>query len=183
MISAKILARYLIHLTYLIQGHDADITPMKLQKLLYYCQGYSLALIGKPIFVEPIEAWEYGPVIDSVYQEYRKYKNEIIPEKEAKDFENLDETVKSIAKFVVDEKKWLSAYALSNATHNEFTWKSTFDAEKSFHNDIISNEKMKKFFSEKFLEWEESKDEEDNFWLSKGKAVSSERLEAALEDI
>ena len=78
MISAKTLAEYLIYLNYEIQGQDADITPMKLQKLLYYCQGYSLALTGKPIFYEEIEAWKNGPVVESVYQEYKKYKNNVI---------------------------------------------------------------------------------------------------------
>ena len=183
MISAKTLAKYLIYLMRKIQGKDYDLTPMKLQKLLYYCQGYSLALTGKPIFAEPIEAWEHGPVVDSVYQEYRQYKNNVIPANESSNFENLNETEKSIACFVVDEKKWLSAYALSDATHKEMPWLDTFEREAYFHNDVISNEKIKNFFSDEFLKWEESDDEEDNFWLSKGKSLSRERLEAALEKL
>ena len=183
MISAKTLAEYLIYLNYEIQGQDADITPMKLQKLLYYCQGYSLALTGKPIFYEEIEAWKNGPVVESVYQEYKKYKNNVISINEENNFENLDYTFKSIARLVVDEKKRLSAYALSDATHSEYPWKSTFEAEAYFHNDVISHEKLKKFFSDKFLEREESEDKEDKFWLSQGKSVSIEKLEAALAEI
>jgi len=183
MISAKTLAEYLIYLNHKIQGQDTDITPMKLQKLLYYCQGYSLAFTGKPIFFEPIEAWMHGPVIDSVYQEYKKYKNEVIPVTEEKNFENIDETAKSIADFVVDEKKWLNAYALSNSTHNEAPWKNTFENDSYFHKNVISNEKIKDFFSREFLKCEESEDEEDSLWLSVGKTVSREKMEAALAEL
>ena len=77
----------------------------------------------------------------------------------------------------------MSAYALSDATHSEYPWKSTFEAEAYFHNDVISHEKLKKFFSDKFLEREESEDKEDKFWLSQGKSVSIEKLEAALAEI
>ena len=183
MTSAKTLAEYLIYLNHKIQGQDTDITPMKLQKLLYYCQGYSLALTGKPIFSEPIKAWTHGPVIDSVYQEYKKYKNAVIPVNEKINFEDIDETVKSIADFVVDEKKWLNAYALSDSTHREDPWKSTFEGKTYFYNKTIPNEKIKDFFSREFLKWEESEDEEDSLWLSVGKPVSREEMEAALAEI
>ena len=167
MISAKTLAEYLIYLNHEIQGQDADITPMKLQKLLYYCQGYSLALTGKPIFYEEIEAWRNGPVVESVYREYKQYKNNVIPVNEANNFENLDEALKSIARLVVDEKKWLSAYALSDATHKEMPWRSTFEPQSDFPHDIISHEKIKNFFSNEFLKWEEELDEteEDKLWF------------------
>ncbi|MBR2207494.1 MAG: DUF4065 domain-containing protein [Synergistaceae bacterium] len=183
MISAKTLAKYLIYLMRKIQGKDYDLTPMKLQKLLYYCQGYSLALTGKPIFAEPIEAWEHGPVVDSVYQEYKKYRDNIIPVAEINEVNGIDETIESVAQMVVDEKKWFSGYALSNATHKETPWLDTFGREAIFHNDVISNEKIKKFFSDEFSKWEESEDEEDSFWLSKGKTLSRERLEAALAEL
>ena len=183
MISAKLLAEYLIYLMHKTQGQDTDITPMKLQKLLYYCQGYSLALTGKAMFPEAIEAWKNGPVVDSVYQEYKKYKNEIIPANDTKTFKDIDETVKSIVKLVVDEKKWLSAYALSDATHRELPWKSTFEAEAYFHNDVISQEKIKNFFSEEFLRCEESEDDVDILWESLGTSVSKERVFEALETI
>ena len=84
---------------------------------------------------------------------------------------------------VVDEKKWLSAYALSDATHREWPWKSTFEAEAYFHNDVISNEKIKNFFSEEFLKWEENENDEDTLWESLGKTVSKERLLEALETV
>lgn len=46
------------------------ITHLKLQKLLYYAQGISLALFSKPLFKEKILAWAHGPVVREVYDRY-----------------------------------------------------------------------------------------------------------------
>jgi Uncharacterized phage-associated protein len=49
------------------------ISNLKLQKLLYYVQGFALAMYDKPLFDEDIEAWMYGPVVPCVYQEYKEF--------------------------------------------------------------------------------------------------------------
>ena len=46
------------------------VTNLRLQKLLYFAQGWSLARYGKPLFDAPIEAWKFGPVVREVYNEY-----------------------------------------------------------------------------------------------------------------
>lgn len=51
-----------------------DITPMKMQKLLYFVYKEYLKQTDCPLFEERFEAWKYGPVIDSVYQYLKKYK-------------------------------------------------------------------------------------------------------------
>ena len=53
------------------QEEEGVITQLKLNKLLYYAQGVYLAKKGKPLFADPIEAWEYGPVVPSIYQKYK----------------------------------------------------------------------------------------------------------------
>jgi uncharacterized phage-associated protein len=45
----------------------SDLTHLKLQKLLYFAQGWHLAFSGFPLFEDPIEAWRHGPVIRSIY--------------------------------------------------------------------------------------------------------------------
>lgn len=47
--------------------------PMKLQKLLYYAQGYCLALRGEPMFDVEFEAWTHGPVVPEVYHRFKHY--------------------------------------------------------------------------------------------------------------
>ena len=70
MTNAKTLACYLLFLLKEqmngLQAEEFDVTPLKLQKLLYYCQGYALAFTGKPLFLEPIEAWRFGPVVNNI---------------------------------------------------------------------------------------------------------------------
>jgi uncharacterized phage-associated protein len=52
---------------------DAQLDPMKLQKLIYFAHGWYLALAGKALIDEHPQAWEYGPVIPSIYQEFKSF--------------------------------------------------------------------------------------------------------------
>lgn len=61
--------------------HNATISPMKLQKLIFFAHGWYLALFDEPLLDEMVEAWEYGPVIPSVYHEFKKFGNNPITEK------------------------------------------------------------------------------------------------------
>lgn len=47
------------------------VSPLKLQKLLFYAQVWFYAKTGKKLFVDNIEAWVLGPVVPSVWQQYR----------------------------------------------------------------------------------------------------------------
>jgi uncharacterized phage-associated protein len=58
---------------------ECDITPLKLQKLLYYAEGLSLALRGRSLFKEPILAWRYGPVVRCVFKTYQFAGRSSIP--------------------------------------------------------------------------------------------------------
>lgn len=61
-----------------------DITLLTLVKLVYIANGYSLALIGRPITnsrFDKIEAWKFGPVIPSVYNSFKHFKNNPITNK------------------------------------------------------------------------------------------------------
>lgn len=50
------------------------VTPLRLQKLLYFAQGWHLARHGKPLFSNKIEAWEHGPVVREIYGAYRQFE-------------------------------------------------------------------------------------------------------------
>ena len=49
------------------------ISPLKLQKLLYYCQAWHYTIFNEVLFDERIEAWTHGPVVPSQY--IRLYDN------------------------------------------------------------------------------------------------------------
>lgn len=58
--------------------HGELLTPMKLQKLVFYAHGWSLALAQEPLVSNRIEAWAWGPVIPDLYRQFRMYGNEPI---------------------------------------------------------------------------------------------------------
>ena len=60
------IANLMLRATYTIEGAEDLMSNMKLQKMLYYQQGFHLAYFGTPLFDEEIEAWMYGPVVPSV---------------------------------------------------------------------------------------------------------------------
>jgi len=67
---AKAIANY-----FLACGkHDGiSISPMKIQKLVYYAHGWYLGFTDNPLIKEQVEAWRYGPVIPSLYDAFRQY--------------------------------------------------------------------------------------------------------------
>ena len=51
---------------------DDNMTNMRVNKLLFFAQGWSLAKReGRPLFQEDFYAWDYGPVVPEVYQKYK----------------------------------------------------------------------------------------------------------------
>ena len=59
----------------LARRDDKSITPLKMQKLVYFAHGWYLALFGQPLIGETIQAWKYGPVIGSLYRSLKAYGN------------------------------------------------------------------------------------------------------------
>ncbi|MEI7202529.1 type II toxin-antitoxin system antitoxin SocA domain-containing protein [Pectobacterium parvum] len=50
-----------------------DLSPMKLQKLVYFAHAWMLAIDDRPLINEPVKAWKFGPVINSIYHEFKTY--------------------------------------------------------------------------------------------------------------
>lgn len=51
----------------------AELTPMKLIKLVYIANGWYLAIKKEPLIDENVEAWKFGPVVPTVYHEFKRY--------------------------------------------------------------------------------------------------------------
>jgi uncharacterized phage-associated protein len=121
---------------------NSALSPMKLQKLVYYANGWNLAIKGKPLINEDVEAWRHGPVIRSLYREFREFGNQDITKPATETINTSTEPWKIEYRVVtpsVDDhpeeaeftkqllnKIWqiygkYTAVQLSNATHQEGT--------------------------------------------------------------
>lgn len=101
-----------------------DMTNMKLQKLLYYVQGTSLALYGERMFNQNIMKWQYGPVVPDVYHTFKENGNQTIQYEEPVDMSALHEKQIDVIQMVYDYFGQYAAIALMNFTHNESPWNS-----------------------------------------------------------
>ena len=122
------------------------MSNLKLQKLLYFAQGWYMARYGKPLFDEPMEAWRLGPVVPSVYAEYQRFgKNPIHDAPPAKGAFTREEY--DLLMDVVREYWRYSASALINMAHEPGTpWAKVY--EKDVPHIPLSLDAMREYFSE-----------------------------------
>lgn len=66
----------------LISLHPGQIDPMKLQKLVYFANGWWTAVKGRPLIDERPQVWRYGPVFQSLYRDFSRYGRSRIAEPE-----------------------------------------------------------------------------------------------------
>ena len=123
MYTASDIAQYLIH--YANLEEDGMMTNLKLQKLLYYTQGFHLAIFDQPIFAEEIKAWQYGPVVEPVYRSYKKYGRNALPESDDFNPEIIDVTDRELIDEVYGVYGKYTGTVLANITHQEKPWMST----------------------------------------------------------
>lgn len=105
-----------------ILDRQGDMTAMKLQKLVYYCQAWSLVWDEKPLFAERIEAWANGPVVPELYQRHRgrfRLQQGMIKGNPDSLAPEQKETVEAVLAYYGDK----SSQWLSDLTHAEDPWK------------------------------------------------------------
>ena len=145
-VTAHEVAKYII-----AEFHEAEdlITNMKVQKLLYYVQGWHLGLYGTPVFDEQFQAWVHGPVQYEVYNEYKNYHwNPILEPVEKPDFDSS--LIKHINE-VLQAYGGETGYMLELLTHQEWPWIEARDdlAPDALSQNVISIKTMEEFFAEK----------------------------------
>lgn len=132
----------------------STVTPLKLQKILYYAQGYYLAMNNKELFKEDFQAWAHGPANPDIYEKYKIYGFEAIEEPNEKDIPNFE---KNIVDFLYDIWNTFGIFDgkyLEELTHKETPW---IEARKGYQpgemcTKIITKKSMKEFFIKKLNE-------------------------------
>jgi uncharacterized phage-associated protein len=114
---------------------NQKLDKIKAQKLLYYAQGYYLALYGKRIFAESIEAWDLGPAVRELHEswKHRDLPNHVLPSdffKKARKTSDKDAvTVREIRfclRNIHDMFLNYSSNALIAKTHKEKPWSDAY---------------------------------------------------------
>ena len=136
----------------------AQITPLQLQKLMYYACGYFLAAYDEPLIDRSIEAWDYGPVVPEIYREFRDvggapinrpastfnpFSGESVPVPIPTD----DTRVMAVVDFVWSTYGRYTGLQLSQMTHAADTpWDQTRKARPGIKNADIDEDSLKKYF-------------------------------------
>lgn len=113
---ARSVAQYVLWL-----GRDAAMTPMRLLKLVYISHGWMLAIHDKPLFNESSEAWQYGPVVPSIYHAYKHFGGNFITDIPKIEPSGFSPEERDLMAGVWDAYRQYTAIQLSALTHQPNT--------------------------------------------------------------
>ena len=142
-VSAMDVARYILN-------KCGPMTAMKLQKLVYYSQAWSLVWDDTPLFKEKVEAWFGGPVVRELYNlhrgRFKLTKRSWLGGGDSRKLNKVQkETVDAVLKYYGDK----SAHWLSELTHRERPWREARVGLESGErgNQVISHASMAEYYS------------------------------------
>lgn len=126
-----------------------DITPLALQKALYYIQGFYYAFNQTFFFTEDCEAWVHGPVYRDIYFRYRDYRLDPIEGNDEFDASVFSSDEKVILDSVIKNICCYSGKVLERFTHSETPWLLTREKlpESVASNKIILKDKIARYFN------------------------------------
>jgi putative zinc finger/helix-turn-helix YgiT family protein len=132
-----------------------DITPLALQKLLYYAQSFYVAFYNTFLFNNDCEAWIHGPVYSDVYHKYKDYGCSFIEYKEDLSNMNLSTDEIKIIEVIVNSFGCYSGKVLEAMTHSERPWQITRFGLKEDEpsNKVIEKSLIKEYYNKIFIKY------------------------------
>lgn len=122
------------------------LTGWQLQKLLYYCQAWSLAFNEERLFPQEILAWDHGPVVPEVFQDHAGAYS-IVSTDIKGDASNVDVRYSALIDAVVDSYGDLSGEELEEISHSEDPWQNAYVGFSSLRSPEITCDSMRKYYS------------------------------------
>lgn len=145
--------KMLLTISYIFKSVE-EITPLALQKMLYYIQGIHMLMFDEELFDEDCQAWVHGPAYEDVYEVFKNFKYNPIDDIRFTMFQNrfdeLSNDEKKVIDLVVDSFGMYSGKALEKITHVETPWKEVrknYLSNEPSH-EIIPKEAIKLYFSD-----------------------------------
>lgn len=124
MADARIVANRFLDLA---EEQGRSLTPMQLLKLVYIAHGWMLGLNGRPLINQPVEAWQYGPVVRDLYNGVRSFGRGQVRGRIPAFGGALDYYEDDMVKQVFKLYGHMDGIALSNITHMADTpWAQTY---------------------------------------------------------
>ena len=129
-----------------------EVTPLALQKMLYFIQGIYMVIFDKPIYEEDCVAWVHGPVYESVYEMFKTFKYNPIDDNRFVMFKNrfkeLNKEEKDVIDLIIDSFGMYSGKTLEEITHKEDPWKQAREGYLPMEpsNVVIEKQKIKRYF-------------------------------------
>lgn len=123
-----------------------DLTPLKLQKILYYVEGWHLGFdeVHEELFSEPALAWKFGPVYKVLYNRFRGQEPSRIRGADLKDVDSINSThLRNTIKAVWNVYKHKSARELVALTHETQPYQTAIENKLD---DRISKSEMRGYF-------------------------------------
>lgn len=151
---ASIVARRLLD-----KAHERgqSLTPMQLIKLVYLAHGWMLGLHSRPLIEEPIEAWQYGPVVRSVYDKVKQYRSGPVEHVSTSKDGRLDDLEEDLLDQVLEVYGDTNGMLLSTITHQPGTpWHMTWH--ENGKNAPISNDLIGAHFADLYKRYSEQAD-------------------------
>ena len=131
-----------------------EITPLALQKLLYFSQGINMVVNKTVLFSDNCEAWTHGPVYPKVYQLFKEFKYNPIDDSRYVIFDlaedELNSKEKAVVRSVIESFGIYSGKVLEQITHDEGPWKEARTGlnPSDSSNNVISKAALKRYFSD-----------------------------------
>lgn len=126
LIHALSISTQMMNVICMILEELGEVSPLMLQKLLYYTQGVSLALNHEPIFEEDCQAWVHGPVYPTVYQLFKGFSFNPIDDQRYAIIKNIQNVLsvsqQNVVHLVANTFGIYGAKSLEKLTHKEKPW-------------------------------------------------------------
>ncbi|MCG7869695.1 MAG: DUF4065 domain-containing protein [Candidatus Thiodiazotropha taylori] len=126
---------------------NIPVTNLKLQKLVYYAQAFYLAIEGKALFDDLIEAWDHGPVAVDLYHECKRYGKNAIPYDHDFNEDVFSSEQLTVLNLVFEMQGRKCAWTLRQQTHQEYPWLCHSEDGEVADGAEITQEEMRDYFS------------------------------------
>lgn len=130
MYSALDIARYIV---WKENENGRPVSNLRLQKLLYFIQAQFIRVFGDACFSNRIEAWDFGPVVPSVYHKYKRFGSSCIPVENGDNLEFDCSTHEELIEATLNLCAHYNTSSLVSITHEQDPWKNAY---KQFDSEI-----------------------------------------------